>query len=346
MTSAEKGGQWLLSSYAPFKEKPAFPGFEDHSMEEIRYLFYESARNGTIEQYKQNLQLMLQQAVMKIKALQNPSPDAVNMLKSIYNTIPSSSFNNNQFNAAPTNPLFSHPPQQQQKSVFANPASNQNVFSGANAPPNVFAPAPQMQQNVFAAPNTNPTFADGQNNVFVNQQAAKSVFASPQQVPSNNTVYASNSVFSGGAQPVFVHQQQPPVPFQQSSPFNQQQQAQFTAQQQNIFHQNQFGVLPNSNNQFGVTQPPNNQYGVPTSQPLTDGKPSFQHTANIFGNLATQPANPNIFGGAAAQTKPNENFYSKLEELSEQDVKWFQSDDLDVSKIPEKPPTYEMCFKL
>jgi len=51
MTGAEKGGQWLLSCYAPYKEKPAFPGFEDQSPEEIRLGFYEAQKNGAVEQY-------------------------------------------------------------------------------------------------------------------------------------------------------------------------------------------------------------------------------------------------------------------------------------------------------
>lgn len=51
MIVAEKGGQWLLSCYAPFKEKSAFPGFEDHSFEEIRLGYYEAVKNGTVEQY-------------------------------------------------------------------------------------------------------------------------------------------------------------------------------------------------------------------------------------------------------------------------------------------------------
>lgn len=51
MILAEKGGQWLLSSYFPFKGKPPFPGFEDISFEEMRYNFYTAQRNGTIEQH-------------------------------------------------------------------------------------------------------------------------------------------------------------------------------------------------------------------------------------------------------------------------------------------------------
>lgn len=52
--NAEKGGQWLLSCYAPFKDKPPFPGFEDKSFEEVRLCFYDSQQNGTAEQYVSN----------------------------------------------------------------------------------------------------------------------------------------------------------------------------------------------------------------------------------------------------------------------------------------------------
>lgn len=51
MLNAEKGGQWLFSSYAPFKDKAAFPGFEDQSFEEIRLGFYEAKKHGMLEQY-------------------------------------------------------------------------------------------------------------------------------------------------------------------------------------------------------------------------------------------------------------------------------------------------------
>lgn len=51
MQNAEKSGQWMLSSYAPFKDKPAFPGFEDRSFEEVRLGLYEAKLMGTVEQY-------------------------------------------------------------------------------------------------------------------------------------------------------------------------------------------------------------------------------------------------------------------------------------------------------
>lgn len=49
--AVEKGGQWLLTCYAPFKDKHAFPGLEDTSFEEVRWGFYEARENGTLDQY-------------------------------------------------------------------------------------------------------------------------------------------------------------------------------------------------------------------------------------------------------------------------------------------------------
>lgn len=51
MLAAEKGGQWLLSCYAPFKGKQAFPGFQDSSFEEVRWGFYSARKSGNLEQY-------------------------------------------------------------------------------------------------------------------------------------------------------------------------------------------------------------------------------------------------------------------------------------------------------
>lgn len=51
MLNCEKGGQWPLSSYAPFKEKANFPGFEDQSFEEVRLGFYTATTAGTLNQY-------------------------------------------------------------------------------------------------------------------------------------------------------------------------------------------------------------------------------------------------------------------------------------------------------
>jgi hypothetical protein len=351
MTSAEKGGQWLLSSYAPFRDKPAFPGFEDHSMEEIRYLFYESAKNGTADQYKQNLQMMLQQAVMKIKALQNPSPDAVNMLKSIYNTPPSSSFHNNQapFSAAPSASAFTSQPQ---KPIFGAPAPNQSVFAGP-------------QQTVFAAPPNASVFAGRP--AFANQQnQSKSIFAGPQQTAPAGPIFGATP-FLAGAQPQSVFANQNPQFAPQQNVF-QNSNGQFAPRQtanpqfpaptpagpfsSPLIASGQVGTPPVPNGQFAAPQTSASPFegpqvvGGPFGVAPTGNKPAFQHTQNIFGNLGMQTGNGNAFTGAPAQSAPNQEFYSKLEELTEEEIKWFQSDDLDINNIPEKPPTYEMCFKV
>lgn len=47
---AERGGQWLLSCYGPFKEKKCIPGMDDYSPEEIRWEMYQAQKNGTADQ--------------------------------------------------------------------------------------------------------------------------------------------------------------------------------------------------------------------------------------------------------------------------------------------------------
>lgn len=66
MTQAEKGGQWLFSCYAPFKEKPAFPGFEDQSFEELRHGYYEAAKVGSVEQFVSIMVLLMKKGICKI----------------------------------------------------------------------------------------------------------------------------------------------------------------------------------------------------------------------------------------------------------------------------------------
>ena len=50
MLNAERGGQWLLSCFAPLKDKPCIPGMEDLSPEEVRWEIYQAQNNGMVEQ--------------------------------------------------------------------------------------------------------------------------------------------------------------------------------------------------------------------------------------------------------------------------------------------------------
>lgn len=48
--AAERGGQWLLSCFGPFKERKCLPGMEDFSPEEVRWEMYQAQKNGTTDQ--------------------------------------------------------------------------------------------------------------------------------------------------------------------------------------------------------------------------------------------------------------------------------------------------------
>lgn len=47
---AERGGQWLLSCFAPLKDRPCIPGMNDVSPEEVRWEIYQAQKNGMVEQ--------------------------------------------------------------------------------------------------------------------------------------------------------------------------------------------------------------------------------------------------------------------------------------------------------
>lgn len=47
---AERGGQWLLSCFGPFRDRPIIPGMEDLSPEEVRCEIYEAQKSGMVEQ--------------------------------------------------------------------------------------------------------------------------------------------------------------------------------------------------------------------------------------------------------------------------------------------------------
>jgi len=59
--------------------------------------------------------------------------------------------------------------------------------------------------------------------------------------------------------------------------------------------------------------------------------------------------NTNAAAAVSFGTVPNhtidQSLYSKLEELDVEERKWFESGALDILNIPDKPPTYDMCFK-
>ena len=84
MLMAEKGGVWPLSSYSPGFRLASLPGFEDYSMEEERFRYYEAKKNGELEEYKRKFRILLREAQMRFEALKNPSPETVQFLRIFY----------------------------------------------------------------------------------------------------------------------------------------------------------------------------------------------------------------------------------------------------------------------
>ncbi|KAL3274519.1 hypothetical protein HHI36_015902 [Cryptolaemus montrouzieri] len=375
MILLKNSGQWLLSCYAPFENKQLFPGFQDQSFEEVRLACYEAQKTNTFEQYKQQLQQALQEVRTKFKALQNPSKEIIELLKNIYNTPPAANSTNSQSlnstfgNKDAIGSPFGGSNTFGQSSVpqVGNPTSNsifgQNSSSQVgNTSSNLFG-----QNSSPLARNQTSSSIFGQNSVAqVGNSASNSIFgqnSSPQVgTASAGSIFGQNlttqvgnassgSIFgqSTGQSPttqVFSPQNSGGIFGQQSSPFGQNSvfgntnQSVFntaapqntnnlpntTPHQTNLFQTNQGqGIFPGGNH--AQTNPSNMQ--VPQPEPAK----------SVFGNTSQGNTTGNIFGSSV-----NMDAYSKLEDLSEADINWFKSNDLNIEKIPEKPPTYEMCF--
>lgn len=86
MAKFENGHIWPLTCYAPFFAKPGFPGFHDKSFEEVRLGYYNAARNRTVERYKQILAQIMHKTNKRVRMLQNPTPEAVEIIQEIHNT--------------------------------------------------------------------------------------------------------------------------------------------------------------------------------------------------------------------------------------------------------------------
>lgn len=388
---------------------------------------------------KQQVQMMLQQAVMRMKSLQSPSPDIVNILKCIYNTPPSSycgvygsntatsttafgnvtntsaAFNQQQsstFGQQPSSSIFTQPNQ----NIFGKPAQPQSQFGGTST--SIFGGATSQNQvfkgqtsifgnNQTQNQNTSDIFrqtnnfaAQGSNSIFrgqptTTQTGPNSMFGGAQS--TNQSIYSgiqstNNSIFGGQQTNTSIFGGQPNI-----STFVSQTQTQPTSG--SIF--NTTFTNQNANTTFGQStfNSPNIQpYGAPTTvqsmpqqastnifgmgtnqlQPQNVQKTIFgqqpslfnqQSAGTVFNQQVTNPPfgqtlpsatdvknhSNSIFGSSqntvvlnpafAQGQQVDETIYSKLEELTEDEIKWFNSDDLDVLNIPDKPPTYQMCFK-
>ncbi|XP_063223381.1 nucleoporin NUP42-like [Bacillus rossius redtenbacheri] len=80
----EKGGQWPLSCYAPFKQRACIPDWQDVSPEEVRLMFYQAAQTGNLETCKSQVKGLLRNAELRRAQLLNSNPETYSLLDKIY----------------------------------------------------------------------------------------------------------------------------------------------------------------------------------------------------------------------------------------------------------------------
>ncbi|KYQ55285.1 Nucleoporin-like protein 2 [Trachymyrmex zeteki] len=200
---AERGGQWLLSCFAPLKERPCIPGMEDLSPEEVRWEIYNAQKNGMVEQAKLHFQQLCQDMKVKREVLKNPTRETMTLLKKILgsgqkapqlglvnNTSANNVFGNTTYNVQNNNPFggggFTS---SSNTSIFGKSNNNTaSVFGGTAAFGNNlggFGTTTSGAGSIFGTTSTSTAFSGVQNNA--------STFGTPQ----------TNSIFSGSPQNVF-----------------------------------------------------------------------------------------------------------------------------------------------
>ncbi|XP_015437056.1 PREDICTED: nuclear pore complex protein DDB_G0274915-like [Dufourea novaeangliae] len=269
---AERGGQWLLSCFAPLKQKPPIPGMEDLSPEEVRWEMYQAQKNGMVEQAKLRFQQLCQDIKAKRDALKNPTRETIEMLKELQGTgqksLPGST---------PTSNVFGNKTFGSQSSPFSGgftPISSTSIFGRTTTSNPVFGGTPNFGSGLGFGSGTST------NSVFGGTTSTTTTFNTGQTAQAfGNT----SSIFGAGAsQSVFV---QPSV-FGASSLVN------------NAFARPQTSQAATPGFS-GVTSAPS-LFSISTSQSSSSmfggAKTS---TANLFGSSATLQTTNSVFGTTA-----------------------------------------------
>ncbi|XP_070501378.1 uncharacterized protein [Chironomus tepperi] len=272
------GKQWLLSCFGPFKESVVVPNFiPDQSFEEIRIAFMENSKNGTVQNYVNNLMTEYNNALRKMTELKTPSSDTLQLIASIYNTSNSSDqkTSNTPAQSSAPNPfqssnLFGGNTQQQampSSSIFGTSSTQNNPFQQV--------PSQQPTSSIFATATTN------------NPQTSAFSFASASQEQPKPSVFGQSSVF-GSTQ-------------------NQNPGSVFSNNQSNIFGQQAstfaMPAAQSGTSAFGSTavqQPTQSVFGSSAIQ---------QPTQSIFGATNAQQPTQSVFGGTAAIQQPAQSVF-------------------------------------
>ncbi|XP_077264132.1 uncharacterized protein LOC143898484 isoform X1 [Temnothorax americanus] len=281
---AERGGQWLLSCFAPLKERPCIPDMEDLSPEEVRWEIYHAQKNGMVEQAKLHYQQLCQDMKAKREMLKNPSRETISVLKKLLGSGQKGGLNaSNSKTAGKSSALSFAAPQLN----LVNNTSTNNVFGNAS----------------FGVQSNNPFGGGG----FTSSSNASSIFGKSNNNNNTTSVFGGATNFgnniggfgtaTSGAGSIFgtpststsfsgVQNSAPTFGTPQNNPV-------FGGTSQNVFGQN--------NNVFGGTAQLGN---APTTSLFNN--PTSQANTSLFGGATTTA--PSLFGGSAAGLQTNSVF--------------------------------------
>ncbi|KAJ8712033.1 hypothetical protein PYW07_004875 [Mythimna separata] len=328
------GGQWILSCYSPFKEKPIFPGIPDLSPEEARLFIYEAKNTNNLEQAVIYINNLFKESRLKYEQLLQPNVNIIKVLRSLYKgEIVSSPFSSeaqsgyNSNNAAASifrSAVQTAPVNAAQSifkpghSIFHPPHTETQHFGLANDPAKqLFAQANDPAKQLFAQAN----------------DPAKQLFAQAND-PAKQLFAQANDP----AKQLFAQANDPAKQlFAQTN-------------EQSIFAQNQNtdakSIFASANNNFNQTNP--TDIFATANQNIFARDPNQSQNQSPFsqGNVFQPAQNPSsIFGqaNAKAQTVDDPSIYSKMEELNDLDLESFKCDSFQLGYIPELPPPHELC---
>ncbi|XP_060815480.1 nuclear pore complex protein DDB_G0274915-like isoform X2 [Bombus pascuorum] len=273
--NAERGRQWLLSCFAPFKEKPCIPGMEDLSPEEVRWEMYQAQNNGMVDQAKLHFQQLCTDMKAKREAFRNPTRETLTKLKEILGTGHKNARNDNTSGKSSSfafaTPQLGLPSSTPSSNVFGNKTfgTQSNPFSGGFPPTSntsIFGRTPTTSNSVF-----------GQN---------------------TQTFGSSGSIFGGGAsQPVFG---QPSI-FGTSNPVN------------NVFARHETSQAPISVFNSGATSSPSLFSGTSSQSNASIFAGAKTSTANPFGGSSNLQTTNSIFGSTPSTGTFSSGIFSQSE---------------------------------
>ncbi|XP_017880382.1 nuclear pore complex protein NUP98A-like isoform X2 [Ceratina calcarata] len=290
--NAERGGQWMLSCFAPLKEKPCIPGMEDVSPEEVRWEMYQAEKNGMSDQAKLHYQQMCRDMKTKREALKNPTRETLNKLKEILGTGHKNKNENasgKSSNFAFATPQLGNPssnpssnvfhsfsggmtPSTNASSIFGRPATTTNPVFGQSA--QTFGSG----GSIFGGGTSQPVF--GQSSMFGSQaNQSNNVFARPQTSQTTTSVFNSGTTSSS---PLFSGTSQ-------------------SANASSIFG----GAKTSTANLFGGPQTTNSIFGGPS--------PTGNFSSGMFNSQSETPAfgGTSVFGAAPFGNASNSIFGEK-----------------------------------